>query len=182
MKPNMHRILLLLFLILPHKVSAASHGGAVGVSGYTTRNGTQVAPYHRSAPDGNFNNNWSTKGNVNPYTGKVGTRVTPPHSGSYASGARSSAHSTSSALASPSLSPGSAAQSMNQVGVEPSLSTSESARPGSARIPEHSRIQFDVAKITAQELGIENLNLFQIASTEINTFKMAISYEHTIQQ
>jgi len=37
-----------------------------------------VQPHYRSAPDGNFYNNWSTKGNVNPYTGVPGTRVTPP--------------------------------------------------------------------------------------------------------
>lgn len=37
-----------------------------------------VEPHMRSAPDGNFYNNWSTKGNVNPYTGQPGTRVTPP--------------------------------------------------------------------------------------------------------
>ena len=28
--------------------------------------------------DTKFENNWSTKGNVNPATGKKGTRVTPP--------------------------------------------------------------------------------------------------------
>lgn len=51
---------------------------AVRVRGYTRKDGTYVAPHYRSAPDGNFYNNWSTKGNVNPYTGKAGTRVTPP--------------------------------------------------------------------------------------------------------
>ena len=53
-------------------------GSPVHVGGYVRSNGTYVAPHFRSAPDGNFNNNWSTKGNVNPYTGKNGTRVTPP--------------------------------------------------------------------------------------------------------
>jgi len=52
----------------------------VNVHGYTRSDGTYVAPHYRSNPDGNFYNNWSTFPNVNPYTGRVGTRVTPPYS------------------------------------------------------------------------------------------------------
>ncbi len=37
--------------------------------------GTYVAPHFRSTPDASFNNNWSTKPNVNPFTGAVGTRL-----------------------------------------------------------------------------------------------------------
>ena len=44
------------------------------VHGYTTKNGTYVAPHYRSSPDSSVLNNWSTRGNVNPYTGQVGTR------------------------------------------------------------------------------------------------------------
>lgn len=44
----------------------------VNVNGYMKKNGTYVAPHHRSSPDGNQRNNWSSKGNVNPYTGKKG--------------------------------------------------------------------------------------------------------------
>ncbi|WP_010598958.1 hypothetical protein [Rickettsiella massiliensis] len=33
-----------------------------------------MRPHYRSNPDGNFNNNWSTKGNINPYTGEWGTK------------------------------------------------------------------------------------------------------------
>lgn len=51
--------------------------GAVSVKGYYKANGTYVKPYIRSNPDGVFGNNFSTKGNVNPYTGVVGTKVTP---------------------------------------------------------------------------------------------------------
>jgi hypothetical protein len=58
------------------------------VSGYTKSNGTQVQPYYRSAPDTSFSNNFSTRGNVNPYTGMQGTRVQPP-SGSYGGYSRS---------------------------------------------------------------------------------------------
>ena len=45
----------------------------VSVSGYTRNDGTYVAPHYRSAPDGNFDNNWSTLGNINPHTGRPGT-------------------------------------------------------------------------------------------------------------
>jgi len=51
----------------------------VFVNGYTRSDGTYVQPYYRSNPDGNIYNNWSTKGNYNPYTGKPGTRN--PYSG-----------------------------------------------------------------------------------------------------
>ncbi len=47
--------------------------GAVHVNGYTNNNGTYVAPHYRSDPNGTKCDNWSTKGNVNPYTGKSGT-------------------------------------------------------------------------------------------------------------
>lgn len=42
------------------------------VNGYTTRNGTYVAPHYRSTSDGNRYNNYSTRGNYNPYTGAKG--------------------------------------------------------------------------------------------------------------
>jgi hypothetical protein len=53
----------------------------VHVRGYTTKNGTYVAPHYRSAPDHSRSNNWSTHGNVNPYTGKVGNKN--PYDSSY---------------------------------------------------------------------------------------------------
>lgn len=49
------------------------------VHGYIKKNGTYVQPHHQTAPDHNVFNNYSTKGNVNPYNGKVG-RVSPMHS------------------------------------------------------------------------------------------------------
>ena len=42
------------------------------VKGYTTKNGTYVAPYYRSAPNGSRMDNYSSKGNENPFTGKKG--------------------------------------------------------------------------------------------------------------
>lgn len=50
----------------------------VHVRGYTKKNGTYVAPHYRSHPDKSYNNNWSVKGNVNPYTGKPGTKNPTP--------------------------------------------------------------------------------------------------------
>ena len=42
------------------------------VNGYTRRDGTYVEGHYRSNRDGNPYNNYSTKGNVNPYTGEKG--------------------------------------------------------------------------------------------------------------
>jgi hypothetical protein len=81
-------LLVLLALGLPPSLPTWSHtqsiaeagkrSGSVHVRGYYRKDGTYVRPHYRSAPDGNFNNNWSTKGNVNPYTGEPGTKTAPP--------------------------------------------------------------------------------------------------------
>ena len=42
------------------------------VHGYIRSDGTYVQPHFRSSPDSNPYNNWSTRGNVNPYTGERG--------------------------------------------------------------------------------------------------------------
>jgi hypothetical protein len=59
-----------------------SHGGAYGtglvhVRSYYRSDGTFVQSHYRTAPDGNFYNNWSTAGNVNPFTGRPGTKTQP---------------------------------------------------------------------------------------------------------
>lgn len=41
--------------------------------GYTRKSGTYVAPHYQTKADHTRLNNYSTKGNVNPYTGKKGT-------------------------------------------------------------------------------------------------------------
>ena len=51
----------------------SSGSGYHSVQGYTKRNGTYVAPHHATNPNGIKSDNWSTKGNVNPFTGKPGT-------------------------------------------------------------------------------------------------------------
>jgi hypothetical protein len=48
--------------------------GTVSVRPYTKRDGTYIGPHHRTPPDSSKQNNWSTKGNVNPYTGKPGMK------------------------------------------------------------------------------------------------------------
>jgi ABC-type oligopeptide transport system substrate-binding subunit len=51
-----------------------SSGGSHSVAGHTTKNGTYVAPHHATNPNDSKHDNWSSKGNVNPYTGKEGTK------------------------------------------------------------------------------------------------------------
>lgn len=46
----------------------------VHVGGYFRSSGTYVESYHRTAADFTKLNNYSTRGNINPYTGKRGTR------------------------------------------------------------------------------------------------------------
>jgi hypothetical protein len=53
------------------------------VRGYYRSNGTYVRPHYRSDPDGYFYNNWSTYPNINPYTGRMGTRRTPSYGSGY---------------------------------------------------------------------------------------------------
>jgi parvulin-like peptidyl-prolyl isomerase len=52
---------------------ATSAFAQVHVNGYTRQNGTYVAPHYRTAPNNTISDNYSTQGNVNPYTGRAGT-------------------------------------------------------------------------------------------------------------
>ncbi|WCM86680.1 hypothetical protein [Acidovorax sp. NCPPB 3576] len=54
--------------------STHSYGGSHSTSRYTRKDGTYVAPSHATNPNGSKADNWSQKGNVNPYTGKEGTK------------------------------------------------------------------------------------------------------------
>lgn len=54
--------------------ASKSSKSEVHVNGYSRKNGTHVAPHYRSAPNGTKRDNWSAKGNVNPHTGKPGTK------------------------------------------------------------------------------------------------------------
>lgn len=52
------------------------------VGGYMRRDGTYVPPHHRTTPNETKMDNYSTQGNVNPYTGQAG-RVDPYQQPSY---------------------------------------------------------------------------------------------------
>jgi hypothetical protein len=43
------------------------------VPGHYRSNGTYVTPYYRSGRDTSYNNNWTVRPNVNPYTGRQGS-------------------------------------------------------------------------------------------------------------
>ncbi len=53
--------------------ATTASAGAHYVSGYSRSNGTYVEPHYQTNPNARLNDNYSTKGNVNPYTGKAGT-------------------------------------------------------------------------------------------------------------
>lgn len=58
---------------------AASYVGIAAaqqrVDGYTRPDGRYVEPYYRSSPNNSYNDNYSVRGNTNPYSGREGTRA-----------------------------------------------------------------------------------------------------------
>lgn len=54
--------------------SKSSSGSSHAVKGHTTKTGTYVAPHRATNPNKTKRDNWSHKGNVNPNTGKEGTK------------------------------------------------------------------------------------------------------------
>lgn len=44
------------------------------VRSYVTKDGKVVQPYYRTVPDNTLDNNFSARGNLNPFTGKVGDK------------------------------------------------------------------------------------------------------------
>lgn len=63
----MKKLLFAATLILTAHSAHAGH-----VNGYTRSNGTYVQGYERSAPDNTVQNNYSYRGNQNPYNGQPG--------------------------------------------------------------------------------------------------------------
>lgn len=55
--------------------STSSRSSSVYVRGHTTKSGTYVPSHRRTYADSTQRNNWSSKPNVNPYTGKLGTKT-----------------------------------------------------------------------------------------------------------
>jgi hypothetical protein len=63
----------LLIAALTFSLSSVPAFALVHVKGfYSPKRSTYVAPYYRTSPDRTRLNNYSTKGNVNPFTGKKG--------------------------------------------------------------------------------------------------------------
>ena len=59
----------LLLCLFAHPLFATK---SVSVKPSIRKNGTYVSPHRRTAPNTTRMDNWSSKGNVNPYTGKAG--------------------------------------------------------------------------------------------------------------
>lgn len=62
--------------------TAAQGKDSHSVKPHFKKDGTYVEGHRQTNPDSNKTNNWSSKGNANPYTGKEGTKdpyaVPPP--------------------------------------------------------------------------------------------------------
>lgn len=72
----MKKIALIVLTVFMSVVMMSSFAFAkVSVKGYTTKKGTYVAPHYRTSPNRTIKDNWSTKGNFNPYTGKKGYKT-----------------------------------------------------------------------------------------------------------
>lgn len=61
----------LIFALLALSLSTSAFADTY-VRGHTTKNGTYVQPHYRSDANGSKLDNYSTKGNSNPYTGQQG--------------------------------------------------------------------------------------------------------------
>lgn len=57
----------------------STYNAPVRTRGYLKRNGTYVAPHYSTAPNRTKSDNWTSKPNVNPYTGKAGTKDPSGH-------------------------------------------------------------------------------------------------------
>lgn len=61
-------------LVLMSFSVATSEAKSTRVKSSITKTGTYRSPHVRTSPNKTKTDNWSTKGNVNPYTGKKGTK------------------------------------------------------------------------------------------------------------
>lgn len=68
-------LMVVLAVSLPHWALAKNVSSKnTNVHGYTKKSGTYVAPHHRTNPNGTQRDNWTSKPNYNPYTGKEGKK------------------------------------------------------------------------------------------------------------
>lgn len=68
------RTFILAATVLALAGTASAKGGSHSTRGYVKSSGSYVAPSHARNPNSTRVDNYSTKGNVNPYTGAAGTR------------------------------------------------------------------------------------------------------------
>lgn len=64
-------------------VATTAHAQVRSTRGYVKSNGTYVAPHYSTTPNATRTDNWTSRPNVNPYTGKAGTKN--PYAPSYSS-------------------------------------------------------------------------------------------------
>jgi hypothetical protein len=82
----MRKIGIAILIATAGTLNAFSASAQQYVHGYTRADGTQVQSYYRSTPNTTKLDNYSTRGNVNPYTGATGTvnpYATPSYQRSY---------------------------------------------------------------------------------------------------
>ena len=71
----MEQILTSIALMISLSVVAQNNQSSHSVRGYTKRSsGTYVMPHRQTNPNHTKRDNYSTKGNYNPYTGKTGKK------------------------------------------------------------------------------------------------------------
>lgn len=71
----MKKYLILITTITAALTLSVNSYAANSVRGYTKKDGTFVSPSHRASPNKTQRDNYSSKGNHNPYTGKQGTKT-----------------------------------------------------------------------------------------------------------
>jgi hypothetical protein len=59
----------------PNPYGYGSNPNAHVVRPYQTQSGTYVQPHYQTNPNNTQMDNYGTRGNINPYTGQVGTRT-----------------------------------------------------------------------------------------------------------
>ena len=73
MKKTIFGLIALLLIISFSLALVPSVEALQRVKGFTKKNGTYVPPHYKSSPNKSKFDNFSTKGNVNPFNGKKGT-------------------------------------------------------------------------------------------------------------
>ena len=72
---KLYTLISLVFILGLIQTVAAQN--TIYVQGHTKKNGTYVQPYYKTSPNATKLDNFSTKPNLNPYTGKTGTVIIP---------------------------------------------------------------------------------------------------------